>query len=227
MAIAGTTGEAIVAVVEENFLARKYLLQVLAQDGRLRLKALEELAHLRGAEKERLIFVIDEIGLSSPLSECLRRLRVLYPKAMFLLLNKQCSKSEADRLLWLGVNGIVKHADIDYELTRAIAGLRAGQTWFPPGALSAHLERLKSISAATRGRSRLTQREHDVLELVKRRFSNREIGDALGIKETTVKFHVGNIFVKLNAACRRDLTGGTEGVASRLAVPDAAGEPGA
>jgi DNA-binding CsgD family transcriptional regulator len=51
----------------------------------------------------------------------------------------------------------------------------------------------------------LTARELDVLPLIARGKSNKEIGVALGISETTVKAHLRNIFVKLNAVSRAEV----------------------
>ncbi len=48
----------------------------------------------------------------------------------------------------------------------------------------------------------LTSRELDVLELVCEGHSNEEISDVLGIQVTTVKYHVNNVFGKLDV-CRR------------------------
>jgi len=44
-----------------------------------------------------------------------------------------------------------------------------------------------------------------VIELVKRRLSNKEIGAILNIQESTVKFHLSNIFSKLQVNRRRQL----------------------
>jgi DNA-binding CsgD family transcriptional regulator len=51
----------------------------------------------------------------------------------------------------------------------------------------------------------MTARETQTLELVKRRFSNKEIADILHVQESTVKFHLSNIYSKLQVSGRRDL----------------------
>jgi DNA-binding NarL/FixJ family response regulator len=52
----------------------------------------------------------------------------------------------------------------------------------------------------------LTDREREVLELVKQGFSNREIGERLVIEVGTVKNHIHNILRKFNANSRRDVS---------------------
>jgi DNA-binding NarL/FixJ family response regulator len=53
----------------------------------------------------------------------------------------------------------------------------------------------------------ISQRESQVIDLVKRRLSNKEIGEVLNIRESTVKFHLSNIFSKLQVKNRSDLHG--------------------
>lgn len=53
-------------------------------------------------------------------------------------------------------------------------------------------------------RTHLTRRETQVLELVSRGFSNRDIARLLEISEHTVKFHVGGILSKTGAATRAE-----------------------
>ena len=45
-------------------------------------------------------------------------------------------------------------------------------------------------------------------DLLRKRYSNREIASFLGISESTVKFHVSNVMSKQNVHCRRELTAG-------------------
>jgi DNA-binding NarL/FixJ family response regulator len=46
------------------------------------------------------------------------------------------------------------------------------------------------------GRSALTPREVQVMDLVERGYKNKEIGEALGIRTGTVKIHLKHIFEK-------------------------------
>lgn len=52
----------------------------------------------------------------------------------------------------------------------------------------------------------LTARETEVLQLVARGRTNRQIASGLGITETTAKFHVGSLIRKFSATSRTELT---------------------
>ncbi|MFE3194151.1 response regulator [Nocardia sp. NPDC059240] len=63
----------------------------------------------------------------------------------------------------------------------------------------------------------LTARELEVVELVASARSNRQIANALGITEGTVKRHLRNIFGKLGAVSRLDMV--NRATAAKLIVP--------
>lgn len=50
----------------------------------------------------------------------------------------------------------------------------------------------------------LSKREYEVLELVSKGLTNKEIGEKLFLSESTIKTHVSNIFVKLDAKRRTE-----------------------
>jgi len=85
------------------------------------------------------------------------------------------------------------------ELLDVIRKVHAGETCIPPS-LGAKLASRMSGEA-------LTSREIDVLKLVARGRSNKEIGTDLFISETTVKTHVRSIFTKLNVVSRTEAIG--------------------
>ncbi len=79
-------------------------------------------------------------------------------------------------------------------LVEAIRTVHAGQQYFPPEIASRLPDQLRQL--------KLTARELAVLQMITDGRSNKEIGDALGIVEGTVKVHVSNLLDKLHAADR-------------------------
>jgi DNA-binding NarL/FixJ family response regulator len=93
---------------------------------------------------------------------------------------------------------LLKDAPLD-ELLNVIRRVHAGETCIP-AALAAKLASRMSGQA-------LTGREVDVLKLLARGRSNKEIGSDLFVSETTVKTHVRSIFTKLNVLSRTEAIG--------------------
>ena len=96
--------------------------------------------------------------------------------------------------------------DISLELlTAAIRGVAAGENLIRP-AITQHvlrgLDRIRPENEAQEGPERLTKRELDVLRLIAGGYSNREISDALGTVEGTVKNHASSILAKLGVRDR-------------------------
>ena len=52
----------------------------------------------------------------------------------------------------------------------------------------------------------LTPKEREVLELLARNLSNKEIGLAMQVGEATIKWHMKNLFAKLDAGTRKQVT---------------------
>jgi DNA-binding NarL/FixJ family response regulator len=98
------------------------------------------------------------------------------------------------------------HPNVPDSLGRAIQCVGVGQLWVPQDVLKEFLcEVGRILRKDIYERQTTTPREAEILELVRRRLSNREIADLLKIRVSTVKFHVSNIFSKMHASSRRDL----------------------
>jgi DNA-binding NarL/FixJ family response regulator len=96
--------------------------------------------------------------------------------------------------------------DVTFErLTEAIREVAAGGRLIQPGmtdrAIRSLAESPKTFEASELP-ERLTGREREVLRLFSAGLSNREIGEALGVVEGTVKNHVHNILQKLGVRDR-------------------------
>jgi DNA-binding NarL/FixJ family response regulator len=86
---------------------------------------------------------------------------------------------------------LLKDAPRD-ELFGAIRSAAAGESVLSPAVATRVVSRVR-----TSGSEELSGRETDVLALVARGRSNREIARALFVSEATVKTHLGHVYVKL------------------------------
>lgn len=204
MAKGVTTNHLWVCVVGDNKLSGEYLLSLLARNGAIHALTLKDFRNGHGAGAVCPIFVVDNGGLGLPLSECLRRLRVLYPGARFIVVDEPQSREDMIRLLWYDIHGFLSCADVRKKLVYAVRSVAQGRRWIPHPLLETYL-RGRRRARGQAGKRRMTRRENEIKELVQRRFSNKEIASILRISESTVKFHLTNVFRKLHAENREDL----------------------
>lgn len=116
--------------------------------------------------------------------------------ARIIVLTTFDSDNEIARAIKAGAKGYLLKDARREELLDCIRKVNSGQTYVPP-ALAAKLA--ESMSSEP-----LTGRELDVLRLLAKGKSNKEIGSHLYITETTVKSHLRSIFTKLNVLSRTE-----------------------
>ncbi|RKN42484.1 response regulator [Streptomyces hoynatensis] len=132
--------------------------------------------------------------------EALRRLRELGNPARVLVVTSFAEQRTVIPALRAGAAGYV-HKDIDPgALAGAIRSVHAGHVLLQPEIAGALLAG-EHGGGNGRGGS-LTDRERQVLALIARGRSNREIARGLVLSEKTVKTHVSNILMKLDLADR-------------------------
>lgn len=116
--------------------------------------------------------------------------------ARIIVLTTFDSDNEIVRAIKAGAKGYLLKDARREELLDCIRKVNAGEMCVPP-ALAAKLA--ESMSSEP-----LTGRELDVLALLAKGKSNKEIGSHLYITETTVKSHLRSIFSKLNVLSRTE-----------------------
>jgi DNA-binding NarL/FixJ family response regulator len=128
--------------------------------------------------------------------EALSRIRALDPSARVVILSTYDLEEPILAAHAAGACGyLLKSIHFD-DLVAAIRLVHGGGNCFP-AALQDHI--------AARAKSKpLTPREIETLDLLRRGFSNKDIGKVLDISENTAKFHVKAILAKLEVTDRAE-----------------------
>jgi DNA-binding NarL/FixJ family response regulator len=155
------------------------------------------------------LFLLDGCSLNLPLGPLSGRLRANSPGSKFLALLAPDKSTESEMMLlfYWGIDGFVTlHKKWKTELKKAALALLRGRLWVPSEVLMAFVKQMKTLldTQLVAGQS-LTARESQVLQLLFRRLTNREIAYQLNISERTAKFHVSNVVNKLGLQNRRNL----------------------
>ena len=201
----GSPEKLSVCLVEYNPLAAHHLTQILAQDSGLQLSSHEDVFRApRRAKGLVSVFVLDRGTLPTPLSKFLRFVRFRFREARILVLDQPQPPQELFRLLFLGIQGFLAYPEVDEQLLPAIHAVSAGHLWLTPELLEQYVRFSAGLSRFPGGDT-LTRREKRIVQLVQRRMSNKEISSILKITESTVKFHLANVFAKLGVHDRHSV----------------------
>jgi DNA-binding NarL/FixJ family response regulator len=196
----------VVYLIEPNDLAAAYLQDVLKTDHSLATIRVEEAPSNLVPSQEHCLFVLDECGLHPPAPLYLEALRRLRPNGKSILLGKDASAVRVAELLPFGLDGFVPHREVSKSLLDAIRAVRTGKFWVAAEALEFSVRKQqRRNNGFKQSTGRITHREYEILQLVRARFTNEEIAKLVNIRESTVKFHLTNIFLKLHITNRRDL----------------------
>ena len=121
-----------------------------------------------------------------------------FPDAAIIMLSTHDAEEDIYRSIQAGARSYLLKTAAREELIQTIRAVHAGARCISPAIGTRLAERMT--------RPELTVREIEVLKLIAKGRSNKEIGGALGIAEVTVKLHVGHLLTKLQASDRTQAT---------------------
>jgi two-component system, NarL family, response regulator len=128
--------------------------------------------------------------------ETLKALRMLPQPPRVIVLTNLETDEDIYRAVQAGAHGYLLKSTTQQEMVEAIHAVADGRRQFPP--------RIASRLAQRMSRANLTARELEILEMLAKGLTNKQIGIALAIAANTARNHVNNIIEKLEVADRTE-----------------------
>lgn len=127
-------------------------------------------------------------------ADAIREIRARHPNAMFIVVTTYQGCEDIHKAMAAGAQGYLLKGMTHDDLLDAIRHVRAGSQYLP--------QSVRDAIANRQPGSALSPRELQILELIVKGLSNKQIGDKLGISEGTVKWHVNAILARMNVTDR-------------------------
>jgi DNA-binding NarL/FixJ family response regulator len=164
-------------------------LEVVAEaaDGTAALEAVQR----QGADV--LVLDLNMNGLEG--IEVLRRCKSEHPELKVIVLTMHAGREYVSRTLGEGADGYLLKDSAVQDLAAAITAVMGGGTFFSPAIQQQMAEMVRA--GDRQGLQGLTDREREVLVMIARGLSTKEIASALDIGQRTVETHRANLMRKL------------------------------
>jgi DNA-binding NarL/FixJ family response regulator len=130
--------------------------------------------------------------------EVLRQVKATLPGMKVLVLTMHADAEYVARAVQDGADGYLLKDSAVQDLVAAIEAVQAGRAYYSPPVQRELSELLRAHSAPPRPMDTLTEREREVVQLVVKGLSTREIATQLDISTRTVETHRANLMRKLN-----------------------------
>lgn len=137
--------------------------------------------------------------------EATRRIVDESPHVKILVVSASAAERDVLEAIKAGATGYVLKSATPSEIADAVSRVATGEPVFTPSLAGMVLSEFRRVSANQVGDPALTPRENEVLRLVAKGYTYREIGQKLFISVKTVQNHVQNILTKLQLRRRYEL----------------------
>ncbi len=134
--------------------------------------------------------------------ECAAQLKELLPSAQVVMITVYDDAEKVFNALRAGASGYILKRAAPERILQAIREVHAGGVPMSSEIARKVLGAFRQPAATPAEAENLSRREHEVLELLARGCSNKEIADKLSISIETVTWHLRHIYSKLHVRSR-------------------------
>jgi DNA-binding NarL/FixJ family response regulator len=196
-----------VAIVEDNDTLRKYLAEFVGRAPGLRCvctcgSAEDALTRLPIQKPDVVLMDIHLPGESGIV--CTARLRQLMPELQVIMLTVYKDIKMIFQALKAGACGYVLKRKNEQEILDAIAEVQAGGAPMTSEVARMVVRSFSENPMAGPDTEQLSHRELELLALLSKGLSNKEIAASLNISPPTVRTHLMHIYEKLHVRCRTE-----------------------
>ena len=137
--------------------------------------------------------------------EATRRIVEESPHVRVLILSASGEEADVLEAVKVGATGYLLKSASSEEIVDAVRRVREGEPVFTPPLAGLVLSEFRRVATPEPGEPGLTPRENEILRLVAKGYTYREIAEKLFISVKTVQNHVQNILTKLQLRKRYEL----------------------
>jgi DNA-binding NarL/FixJ family response regulator len=127
------------------------------------------------------------------------------PHIKILIVSASGEEADVLEAVKVGAAGYILKSERGVDVVDAVRRVHAGEPVFTSGLASLVLSEFRRVATRDAGEPGLSPRENEVLLLVAKGYTYREIAERLFISPKTVQNHVQNILTKLHLAKRYEL----------------------
>jgi len=201
-----------ILIVDDHSVIRVGLRTILKAEPGLEVvgEAADGCEALRLAAELRPDVVLVDISMPQPAGggiETTRRLKEMLPDVRVLILTVHEDEGLLHEAIQAGAVGYIVKRAAESELVNAIQAVWRGDIYVHPAMTRALLRDAASPPVVSKGAfESLTPREIEILCLLAKGYTNRQIADTLSLSVRTVEGHRANVMSKLDLHSRVELT---------------------
>jgi DNA-binding NarL/FixJ family response regulator len=202
-----------VFIAAENRLLREALAKMLGKQEDLQVLGIDSIAPFREqllGELHAEIFLLSSLGNLEGDLTLIREVRAAAPATRILVMGMRADTREFLHCVRAGVSGYLLRDASSEEIVRGIRAVESGEAACPGvlcSVLFRYLERESATMPCASARLRwgLTRREQQLIPLIAKGLTNKEIANHFSLSEQTVKNHLYRMKHKVGAEDRLDI----------------------